>query len=581
MDASELRSAISELRSECSQLERENAEMQREINAIISSAQSATMSLTRSCRSATATLDNSANVIGYSEEVMDAVSAEQENIAALYRGFKNIETANKKIRELNNKIYFEFSNFRMVRKIVRAFVDNINLEMVKPEMIYKAVEKEHLQAPDFWLSAAMLAIMHWTHDERAAADRALKQALELDERQTVLFFMSFNLLLGRKEVALKWFECYERIESTGRDANVMLLLLHSANLREEADSPLTKRIMAYLRREFDKSKRMNDWNEAVAYVKERIAQSKALEPMIFEYLRNYAKDYSTMASVLNRARGNGGILEFVERNNTVTRDKGYIFIEKFISELLDTPDKKERAYTDEIAYNEAIIHCVGDLAAADAEYREMHQREVDPLNLMAECINWLFSNTDQPLSDVARSNMFLLCRPIIEDAIEEYVEGYRAAVKDVHPVAIKDYGTQMDFRRKENEMTKVSQYYENKKKTQLAAVKNTAIVVSLVLAALLLVGGVVCLVMEAIKHQSFWSVLCVICVIAAVCLGIKALATHFGNKKKRKQIIESNDAALAHAREIIEKLFEEYVRYTAVYAENDRIVDDIEFAVMR
>ncbi len=581
MDASQLRSEIYRLERECSELASENAEMQREIGAICSSARSATNNLVRTQETAKNLLDKSANVVEYADQTLNAVIAEQDHISLLYQGFGHIETANKKIRELNDKIYYEFANFRMVRKIVRAFVDNINLDMVKPELIYKSIEKEHLQSPDFWLSCAMLAIMHWRDDEKEAAARALDKALELDDRQTMLFFMSFNLLLGRRDAALKWFECYRRAEKTGNDASFALLLLHATNLREDEQDELTVRIKEYLFEEFERSKSMNDWDELVEYVKDHLVQFNSSEKIVFNNLRNYVKDYSVMANTIAMARDNSAILEFISSLNTVSRGKGYIYIEKFISEILDTPDKKERAYTDEIAYNEMIIKCVGDYGLAEEEYKKVYQHETSPLNLMLECVNWLFSSSDAEVSEVARCNMFLLCRELISDAVKKYTAEYRAQVKSVHPVAIKDYATQMNFNNKDAEVRKVNEFYNRKRDSQLATVKNTTMIMCIVFAALLFVGGIACLICNGMVEGGILLILMGVCFVATVVLVIMAIANYFGNKRRIREIIKNNEVALANVLAIVDKLFAEYAEYQKLYVEFDRVVDDILYAVER
>ncbi len=579
-DISQLRSEISALERECSQLASENNAMRAEINSICNSVQSCTYSLGRSYSNATSTLDNSTNIIDYSDQVLHSISDEQDHISFLYRSFKNIETANKKIRELNNKIYFEFANFRMVRKIVRAFIDNINLEMVKPELIYKSVEKEHLQSPDFWLSCAMLAIMHWKADEKEAADRALDQALKLDEHQTVLFFMSFNLLLGRKEAALKWFDCYLRMPKTGDDAGFILLLLHATNLREDADDEFTNRIKKYLLDEYERSKKMNDIDSIVELVKDHLVQYNSAEKFNFGCLRNYVKDYGTMSNVLSMAKDNAAILEFVETTNCSTRGKGYVYIEKFIEELLDTPDKKERAYTDEIAYNEMIIKCVGDLGRAEEEFKLVHTHAVAPLNLMQECIIWLFGTESAEMSEVARSNIFMLCREVVEDAANKYFSEYRAQQKDTHPVTIKDYSTEMNFRQKEKEVKKAEDFYAKKKAAQLATVKNTSMILCIVFAAIALAGGIALFIYQKVNGSDslvFLILGAVIAVILAVC----AIVSYFGNKKRIKDITIGNEEAAKRVKEIIETLFGEYAEYKAMYEENDGLANEIIFAIRR
>ena len=458
MDASQLRSAINDLQRECNQLERENDIMRSEINAICNTAQAAAYSLAQSCNRATRTLENSTQVIEYSDQALHEVIAEQEHIGLLYRGFKNIESANKKIRELNNKVYFEFASFRMVRKIVRAFIDNINLDIVNPDLIYRSVEKEHLQSPDFWLSCSMLAIMHWKNDDEASAQKAIEMAMNLDDKQTTLFFMSFNLLMGRRDAALKWFEYYQKTKKTGSDAGVILLFLHATNLGGESNDPFTSRIKKYLFTEYERSKAMNKTEEMVELVKDHLVQYNTSDTFVFDMLRNHLKDYSTMSNVLSMAKDNAAILDFVEVTNHASRDKGFIYIERFINQVLDTPDKKERAYTDEIAYNEMIIKCVGNLADAEAEFKKQKRYEQAPLNLMSECIGWLFGGRSSDFSDLARYNMFILCRDLIEKAAQKYFAEYRCRHKLVHPAAIKDYATDMDFSNKAVELKKVDDF---------------------------------------------------------------------------------------------------------------------------
>ncbi len=581
MDASQLRSAISDLQRECSQLERENATMQREINAICNSAQSATHSLAHSCDSATRTLENSTNVIEYSDQALQEITAEQEHIGVLYRGFKNIETANKKIRELNNKIYFEFANFRMVRKIVRAFIDNINLEMVNRELIYKSVEKEHLQAPDFWLSCSMIAIMHWKDNDRKAAQCALEQAMNLDDRQTTLFFMSFNLLLGRKDSALKWFNYYQMIEKTGDDASFILLLLHATNLKEDRNDAFAKCIKIYLIDEYNKSAAMNNLDVMVELIKNHFVQCDSADTFVFDTLRNYLKDYSAMSNVLSMAKDNTAIKEFIESTNCSSRDKGYIYIEHFINELLDAPDKKERAYTNEIVYNETIIKCVGNIAEAEEEFNRKHQHAVSPLNLMRECVDWLFSRRSSEFSEVARYNMFILCKELVAKAVEKYFEEYRSRHKVVHPVTIKDYSTEMNFNNQTAELSKVDDFYIKKREIQLATVKNTSTILCIVFAALCFVGGIVSLVCNNMLDGNILIGIMGVLFVLTVVLTLSAVGNFFKNKKKRKNIANSIEDSMNNAKKIVESLFVEFAQYLIMYEENDNVAEDIMFAINR
>ena len=447
--------------------------------------------------------------------------------------------------------------------------------------IYKSVEKEHLQSPDFWLSCSMLAIMHWRENNQSAAQRALEQAMKLDDRQTALFFMSFNLLFERKDAALKWFDYYQRTAKTGNDAGFILLLLHTTNLGDSNSDAFAKRIKEYLFNEYNSSKSMNDLNAMIDLVKEHLVHCNTTDTYVFDMLRNHLKDYGTMSNVLSSAKDNAAIMQFVNETNCHSRDKGYIYIERFISEILDTPDKKERAYTDEIAYNEMIIKCVGNLAEAEEEFQKQHYHDTAPLNLMSECVAWLFGGHSSDFSEVARYNMFVLCKDLIEKAAERYFNEYRSKHKMVHPATIKDYNTDMNFNNKSAEIRKVEDFYSKKRMAQLATVKNTSVILSIIFAALSFIGGIVSLACNNKVDGNILLVVMGILFVLAAGLAINAVCCFFGNKKKCKNIMESTQKSLDNAKRVIEALFDEYSRYLAAYDENDRVAKDIIFAINR
>ncbi|MBR1891799.1 MAG: hypothetical protein IJ811_04835 [Clostridia bacterium] len=468
----------------------------------------------------------------------------------------------------------------MVRKIVRAFIDNVSLDMVSNEMIFKSVEKEHLQSPDFWLSCAMLAIMHWREDDQRAAERAIMKAMELDERQTVLFFMSFNLLFGRKSAALAWFRLYRKMPKTGEDAPIVLLLLHAVNLRNDASDPFAKEIVEFLIEEYDKSLAMNDREEIVLKIKEKLVNFDS-EKLDFESgaMRAYLRDYKTLSTVLEMARDNKVILEVVERSNNVPRSKGYVYIEKFLSNLLDTPDKKERAYTDEIRYNELIIENVGDLAKTEEAFKAIKTYEVSPFNFMRECVDWLFGDMSAEVSDLAKSNMFILCRSFVEDSAKSYFNDYRSRYTDVHPAVIKEYSTYINFNNKPTEKRKAQEYYEDRSKKQIAAIKDTGAIVSLVFSILSILAIIPVFVFMGTDIPDL--ILMGLLAVVGVGLFIGFFAIRAGNAKKRKAVAARMAEALQKTQEIIDKLFAEYDKYKAYYAEKDKIAEDVIFAIRR
>ena len=177
--------------------------------------------------------------------------------------------------------------------------------------------------------------------------------------------------------------------------------------------------------------------------------------------------------------------------------------------------------------------------------------------------------------------MFILCKDLIERAVQKYFREYRSKHKTVHPAAIKDYTTDMDFNNKTGELNKVEAFYTRKKESQLATVTNTSIIMCIVFASICFIGGIVSLVLNAGKEGNGLLVAMGFLFVLAVGLALGAVVNYFGNIKKRKNIVETTEKALDNAKRLVEALFTEHAQYIIMYDENDRLSDDIIFAVKR
>ena len=166
-------------------------------------------------------------------------------------------------------------------------------------------------------------------------------------------------------------------------------------------------------------------------------------------------------------------------------------------------------------------------------------------------------------------------------AAEKYFREYRSQHKTVHPAAIKDYATSMNFQNKTQELNKVESFYDQKRASQLATVKNTSIIMCIVFAALCGVGALASLICNFMLDGNGLLILMGVLLVFAAILVIAAVVNYFGNIRRRKEINENADRALKYAKDIIEKLFVEHDEYLVKYDECNRIADDIILAIER
>ena len=156
-----LQSKLNALERELSQAQQINRELRGELSTITNGVSNANKELNDYNSKIRNTLDNCNVTMNSSHQrVVDAIALQGE-IEVLYTRFKHVELANKKIRECNNKKYYDFANYRTVRKIIQGIMDNLDVHMVSDKTIIKSVEVQHLQTPDYWLTCVLISVMAW------------------------------------------------------------------------------------------------------------------------------------------------------------------------------------------------------------------------------------------------------------------------------------------------------------------------------------------------------------------------------------------------------------------------------------
>ena len=201
-DIDRMKNQISSIRGKINQLQREINVIQNEITALGTSSANANAQLVNNVNKINSTLSNNKNVVEYSHSQLSKTFSTQLQIREMFFIFKDIEGANKTIRALTNDLYFNYKNQATIRKIVRGFIDNLDLNMVSDETIYKMLEKEYLQSPEYWLAYVLLAIMNWKND----IQEKVEECNNLDRRTTTI---SIDQIIGGDDNSISLVEKIE------------------------------------------------------------------------------------------------------------------------------------------------------------------------------------------------------------------------------------------------------------------------------------------------------------------------------------------------------------------------------------
>ena len=311
----DLKSKLNQLESQLRQAERVNAELRGELSTVERGVSRAHKELEDYNDRIRGALDNCNGTMTSSHQrVIDAIEVQGE-IERMYVRFKQIELANKKIRAANNKKYYDFANYRTVRKIVQGIMDNLDVNMVSNKTITKSVEVQHLQTPDYWLTCVLISVMAWKNDDRELADRAIARAIKLDKKDSAIFYMLFNLRMGRDEAALKWFYTYQECDLKGSDQRTFLMLfsLVSKTLVENVEDSTKNEIFAFIKKVIDANMRASGYSEAdiVNQILQYLNRMQPSDQLQYSMLRKYCTEFDQMSAVMMKAKNNIGILEFI------------------------------------------------------------------------------------------------------------------------------------------------------------------------------------------------------------------------------------------------------------------------------
>ncbi len=559
-------SSISSLEAELRRQQAINNELRRDLGTIetgVSRAHSRIEDFNQKINNA---LEQGRNNLDMSTQKLAAAIQVQAEIEELYKHFKAMETANKRIRECNNKIFYEFKNYSKVRKLVQGMMDNLDVNMVSDSVIYKSVEHSHLQTPDYWLTCVLISIMAWKSDDRDLADRAMAIALGLDKKSSSIFYMLFNLRMNREEAALKWFMEYQKCDMKGSDQRTFLLLFSLVskciNTSEEISEKSREEINRFLRKVMKSSVDAEGYSEEemVALIRDHLRAFEENKQPDYVLMRKHCKDFDKFCYSLWQARANVPILEFIRETVHVGPEERNAFIKEFIDELVEKANSQEKDVYEEIAYNELIISMEGDVDKAKEIFGKKKIHDEKDMNIVYEMIQWVYGADKEDVNAQSRMNMFTLTKDLQTEALGQRIEEYQSIDRRYSEIQVDDYETTVDFANIQEEKNKTEQFCREKRDTVLATIKAWPAYIGFGVGAAAAVGA----------FFAGWGLLAVTA-IGAGFGAIKLLA----NRSSRKNAMQNYESNARRMEQFIENLYEEYGRYESEFHSFDAYVADI------
>ena len=406
--------------------------------------------------------------------------------------------------------------------------------------------------------------MAWKNNDRELSDRALARAVRLDKKDSAIFYMLFNLRMGRDEAALKWFYTYQECDLKGSDQRTFLMLfsLVSKTLADNVDDSTKNEIFSFIKKVIDSNMKASGYDEAdiVGQIRQYIRRMQPSDQLEYSMLRKYCTEFDALSDIMMQAKNNISILEFILQTVNVPAEQRNTFLKGYIDELIATPNQAEKDVYDEIAYNELVIRYEGEVDLAREAFSAEQTKKANDLNLIAEMIDWIYERDVQDVNGQIRLNMFTLTKSLQEQAVDAHVEDYRGRRKVTHQVSIGEYSTEVNFKREDEEYSKVSAFFTQKRDGAVAEIKSWKSYLGFGIGAAAAIGAF---------FAGYW-------LFAVALIGIGyGVGVMISNKSQIKHLEQKCAESIKTTSDILQQLFAEFSKYQAELDEYDSYYERI------
>ncbi|MDZ4169622.1 MAG: hypothetical protein U1E26_08195 [Coriobacteriia bacterium] len=566
----ELRARLSQEQARLAEIQRQNAELAAEIAAVSTAVGAATGVLAATSNHISTTLDTGTARLSNAHETALATYELQGQIGFIYERLKRMELANKKIRELQNTRYYDFKTYRQVRKIVQGMMDNLDFNMVTNDLLERAIEKSHLQTPDYWLTCVLLAVVAWMDDSRERADRAINRALELDKKRTAAFLLVFNLRVRRDEAAVEWFRVLRALPLVGADKSMVLLFfsLLSRTIRESVSESTRESIAAYVRELMDGSLADSGVTQEMLVHRVETLMTNMCSESAFDYplMVKHCPTWATLWTPLVMARNNEKLIRYYAAIMDVGDSATNEFLKVYLDEIVAAPSAIEQRVYDEIERNETIIRFQGDLEAAEADHTDRKTAEAERFDVVDQMFRWVYEPAGALEANAQmRLNMFTLLKELQLKAAASYIQHYRASFVSKVELTVDDFTVLADLDNMSSAKESAKNHCDVKRAAEQATVKDTVTYI-------LIAAGV------AVGIAAFFTSLSLLGVGAAAIIG--GLGYIYYNRSEREKIGLKWDGITRNMQATLDDISAEFAGYAREYAEwdvlSERLVAQLE-----
>lgn len=381
--------------------------------------------------------------------------------------------AETRIVQIRQEIEKKFGHYVFVRRTIRGVLQANDMGVIREETIKTATEEVMLSTPNYWLAPALVALSSWICNNQELANKAMLEAIRLDNEKTSLLFTLICRRSGRKSASLKWAYRYlaaQDEEAIDRKTMIILDCFSNGLLGTDSESRISSILNSWIARLSEKpgfvDKQRQQWVKALS------GHLQQVDDNTYAYLATYSPTWDVLKNLLSYAALHNTLFYYFKDilEQPVDSEGLVAELDIVLQSLVENYDEEEKPLRKEERLEVLVKEQNGDESAAKKLFKQEEstlEEKIDFTKLLTNAVLY----PDLVNASISTQKIALaLSKGWIIDAYRDMVVNYRMNVPLQIELKIKDYIAQTSDGANESEVIKeFLAYADGEEAQELAA----------------------------------------------------------------------------------------------------------------
>lgn len=516
------------------------------------------------------------NVTGHVNDIDTKVTSVTENVKTLEEEIKNfmleirensiVGNARQTILMDQAELDKKFGHYNEIRRRINGILQSTDLNAIKKSTMLNISEQTLVNAPNYWLAPALVALCAWILDDRNLAEKALKEAMNRDDEKTSLLFCLINLRANRIDSSMRWLNRYlDMQDPTKMEGKIITVLdaITSGVFGPSAKEICTNKVQTWIK-ELNIQPGYKDIQKE-RWVKYLESNINPVEDDNFPYLAHYCLEWDSLKKAISLSSSHKTTfknLKNIMEENESGSISSTVQIDNLLNILVFNYENEELELKKDIQKNKHIIEENGNIKKALERFNQtskIYDKSNDFLTHLTNIV--LEYKTIKPKLDTRKYAMALS-----KDWIKEAYQDMNAFTNDQLPditIKINDWtGTTKTGSNEKDLKSSLDNYVEQLFEKDLAKEK---------LFNIKMFGSIIlCIIAMFLTFKI--PVLAILILIVTLIFNIYEFYNAY---KRRNSILENIERNKKSAQDILTNIIAEVVDYKFIYENNLKAKDDV------